>query len=423
MRRGLLVAWLVACGGDVPSTPVDPPCSAHLEGSAGPLPASALPELLPAPRGVLRPSPYAAPLSTEALAAAGVLEAHVRAHVLRADNAWSTAHALLALGPDAAFPDGASAIDATFARFAVRDGARVTFPRSRDGQPVEPHTGLVLKTLVELGVGPERTVPVGDGRVPLADVWRGNLAAAWIDGDRTSFTSPRDTPWTLHALAAWAPPGAAWTPAGHPEQTLDALTEAVVGTLVADTAFLAAARASGASFQKRGQGIFAHPCGGAHLLQGAAVAVGFGFGAQATRAAVVEQARLHLWRFPRELAILDAAVARAPADLRLVLEVQRLKFAGHHLETLHQLAVQGLLPADDAEVRASLEAGLAEVVRAVGTLAGGHRAFERLDEIRAARAQTWLDLLGDSAHALHGLRVHAGEAKLLALDPASSPTR
>lgn len=422
MRRGLLVAWLVACGGGSSSVPVDPPCSAHPEGSAASPAPAALPDVLPAPRGVLRASPYAAPLSAEAVAVAGVLDAHVRTHVLRADNAWSTAHALLALGTDASFPDGVSAIDATFAGFALRDGERVAFPRSRDGQPVEPHAGLILKTLVELGVEPERTVPVGAGRVPLADVWRGTLGAAWIEGGRSSFSSPRDTPWTLHALAAWAPPGAAWSSAGHP-QTLDSLTDAVVGTLVADTAFLAAARAEGTSFQKRGQGIFAHPCGGAHLLQGAAVAVGFGFGAGSTRAAVVEQARLHLWRFPRELAILDDAVARAPAELRLVLEVQRLKFAGHHLETLHQLAVHGLLPDGDPEVRASLDAGVTEVIRAVRTLTGEQHAFERLDEIRAARAQTWLDLLGDSAHALHGLRVHAGETKLLALAPPPAPPR
>lgn len=421
MSPGLLVAWLAACEGEVPPPPVDPACGDE-ERAVPPAVASALPAVAPAPRGALRRSPYATPLPADAAAAADVLSAHVRRDVLRRDNAWATAHALLALGADAALPDGTSAIDAVFAGFAEREGERVVFPRTRDGLPVEPHTGLILKTLVELGVGPERTVPVAGRPVPLADVWRGALGAVWIDGDRSSFASPRDTPWTLHALAAWAPPGATWSVAGR-AQTVDALTDAVVATLVADTAFLAEARATGQPFQKRGQGIFAHPCGGAHLLQGAAAAVGFGFGSAASRAAMTEQAQLHLWRFPREVAILDDAVARAPAELQLVLEVQRLKFAGHHLETVHALAVHGLLPVDDAQVRASLDAGVAEVVKAVRTITERDRAFERLDEVRAARAQTWLDLLGDAAHALHGLRVHAGDADVLALAPAAVPAR
>ena len=72
----------------------------------------------------------------------------------------------------------------------------------------------------------------------------------------------------------------------------------------------------------------------------------------------------------------------------------------------------GLIEAGDAELKGSAELGLKEVLRTVDTL-DKMGAFDKMAEIRAAREQTFLDLVGDSAHALRGLQLATGEAKML----------
>lgn len=398
-----LALWLAACTGGSPV--VEPPRPERTASQGAP--QSDLPEVWPVVSRVRVTSPYAVAPDAEAVRRRELLLDVVRRNGLDPENGWSLSHALLAMGAEARLPDGAMIVDHLFARFAERrPGGGLSFPRKAGGHPVEPHEGLVVKTLIELEVPPERVVRVQGEPATVADLWRGQLAEAWVAGDQMAFSSWKDTPWTLQALATWAPPGLTWTAAGRAMQ-LDAFTHAVVDQLVADTAFLSEARASGTAFQKRGQGIFGHPCGGAHLLQGVASAVAYGFGEPGDAERLREQASLVVWRFPRELAILDDALARAPQDLHLILHVQRLKFAGHHLETVHRLAALGLLPPGDAEVADSLAQARSALAGAVTSIVASG-ALEQMSEVRRGREQTFLDLVGDSAHAAHGLALDAG---------------
>ena len=168
--------------------------------------------------------------------------------------------------------------------------------------------------------------------------------------------------------------------------------------------------ATGAKVEKRKQGIFGYTCGGAHLLQGVAYAVGRGFGQPEDRAAIQAELDVLYWRLKLELGVVDHAMSQYP-EHRLILLVQRLKFLGHFLESTHKAAAMGLHKPDEAQ-QATLQVALRELMGTVDILQGGG-AFKDLDRLRKANEQTYLDIVGDSAHALHGIDLATGEAGVL----------
>jgi hypothetical protein len=189
--------------------------------------------------------------------------------------------------------------------------------------------------------------------------------------------------------------------------SLDAFTDAVVARHRAEVQFIHDALGSGQVFQKRKQGIFGYTCGGAHLLQGATIAVGRGFGSAESRASL--QADVATWfaRYAVELRMLDEAMKQYP-EYRLQLVIQRLKFLGHMTESAHKLAAAGLLEPDESQAR-MLSAILDGVVETVRVLRESGVLTE-LPALRRQDEQLYLDVIGDSAHALHGLNLATGRA-------------
>jgi hypothetical protein len=403
VRRLLLgVALAAACAGEPEVTPPN-------AGSSRPLVRGLVPV---ARESVAVSSPLAAPLRPEVEAARLRLLGVVSARGLDPALPWATGHALLALGPEARMADGRLAVDhlvTDWARLSEGDaGPELQFPKLAGKVPVEPHSELMLKVFTDIGVSPTRPVRVGGREVTLEALYRGALRRTWLQGQEMSFVAWNDVPWAVHALALWSPPGAAWTSSDGHRTLLSTFTDALVRRLVEETAFMAAARASGAPLVKQGQGLFSYTCGGAHLLQGAATAVGAGFGSPEATAAVREQSELLRWRFDQELRIVDEARQQHP-EYELILLVQRLKFVGHYLETMHRFAALDLMAGPDDAVRASLRLAEDELVRTVAALEA-LGVFERLDAIRAEREQTYLDLIGDAAHAVNGLNLASGAA-------------
>lgn len=406
MRRwGGVLLWLVACGDEAPATgatravtpaPAPPPAACE--------PPSAF---RVAQEAVV--SPLAVALTPELAHAREILVAIVQDHARDPENPWAVAHALLALGPDVVLTNGRPATDWLFETYAVRDGVGVSFPARRGSIRIEPHTDLILKALTESGQSPERRVTVEGQPATLGDLYRQSLCALWVDGDRVSVDSWNDTPWALQSLATWAPKDLTWTVQGHP-MSVHALTDGTVRKLRSETAFLRSAMASGAQVQKRGQGIFAYTCGGAHLLQGASWAVGQGFGDPALRDVIAEEIGVHVHRVQIELGAVDAAIAQYPQHT-VRLTVQRLKFLGHFLETVHKAAAFGLVTPTDSQA--------AEIARANLELARTVDALERtgalgtLTALRAADEQLYLDIVGDAAHAVRGLDLATGTGVVL----------
>lgn len=373
-------------------------------------------QLVPVAPAQQRRSPRPLPESAELLATLATLSKVVDQEALDASNPWAVAHAILARGAGTTLVDGRSAIDALFldnAEIVTLGGhTLLQFPPERGEALIDPHTALQLKNMAEVGVAPDRAVSVGGQTRTVADLYRASVVSTFLDvkANKASFRSSDDVGWLVQALATWAPPGGLrWRSTAGSEQDLALLTRFSVGALVKETQFLAEAMKAGATFERKGQGIFRYTCGGAHLLQGAAYAVARGHGGEAERAAIRAQATLHLWRFPREQAITDAAIQKAP-EHRLRLLSQRLKFAGHALESAQKLAILGFLDLDDAE-----QAVVAEMARSIATTTtalqeGG--AFGKLDEIKAKDQQLYLDLVGDASHAIRGLELALGRQTL-----------
>jgi hypothetical protein len=376
-------------------------------------------------------SPAPIGLTPELRQARTILEKVVVDHARDPGNAWAVVHGMLALGPDMQLTDGTRAVDGLLSRYGrtvdVGGTPLVGFPTHVGESLVEPHTDLILKALTESGFSPQQPVTVEGRPATLGDVYRHSLWKAWATPQETGFQEGKfnDTPWSLQALSAWAPEQLTWTAKGGRAMQLDTFTDLVVDKLVAENAELDAARdagAPGASVQKdTRRGIFRYTCGGQHLLQGAAYAVGRGFGRPENRATICDQLSLLRWRVDVELGSIDPHLAnpQTPQPLKLILLTQRLKFLGHWLETTHKVGALGVCPLTAEDVAASerVAAELARSVDALGLLGiwadvGAVRADRSLDAVGRPANQVYLDLVGDSAHAVRGIDLASGVGTL-----------
>ena len=149
--------------------------------------------------------------------------------------------------------------------------------------------------------------------------------------------------------------------------------------------------------------------GGAHLLQGAAFVVARGFGDEAARKKMALQGPLAIYRLPRELEIYRELLARSPAH-ELVLMAQQLKFTGHWLESVHKMAAMGLFAPGPAQQEVMAQATEALIASVAALKSKG--ALDNLSSIREENPQLYLDLVGDSAHAIHGLELALGRLEV-----------
>lgn len=412
MSRLFSLLFLLACSGGEPSV------------TTKPIKPAAKPLNIPEPKVLITevpdiswriseqgvPSPAARPAEAGLEGARARLEKLVVEHARDPKNPWAISHAILALGAEIRLTNDADAVDwlfETYARSAsIGSTPGIRFPRKDGSIRIEPHTDLILKALTEAAVSPDREVEVEGKSLSVAALYRHSLARVWVAGDQLSLEAWNDAPWALQGLAAWAPEELSWTSEGH-SMTMDSFTAAVVGKLSSETAFMRAAMTAGTTVQKRGQGIFAYTCGGAHLLQGSAYAVWRGYGGEAAHKSIVDEVDVLYWRLDIELAAVDQALQQHP-EYAVVLLEQRMKFLGHFLESTHKLAAMGFYVPSDEQQKV-LEIARIELVKTVGVLES-MGVFEQLHELRTSNEQTYLDFVGDAAHALRGIDLSTGAA-------------
>jgi hypothetical protein len=332
------------------------------------------------------------------------------------DNAWAIAHGLLARGPQFRLTNQLEAVPSLFSVYAepraVGSFTLLGFPKERHGVPVEPHTDLLLKTLTEIGIPPDRPFPMGESQVTAADLYRYTLLKTFLRPaeNQSNFAGPNDMAWGVQALAAWAPSrDLRWTALDGTPMDMNTLTDFLVVVLTKESKFLFDGMRTGQSFERKGQPLFSYACGGAHLLQGASYAVGRGFGKPENRAYVAAQGPLLLYRLPIELRLYDRAMARHK-DERERLLVQRLKFLGHWLESMSKLQILGLFTPDSMQMK-SIEGAAQNLALTVGELEK-LGTFGRLDSLDKEDHQLFLDVVGDSSHAVRGLELALGRQQL-----------
>lgn len=346
--------------------------------------------------------------------AAEVLRTHCLLWAADPSNPWALAHGVKALGPSYLAADGRKAAEVIVRDFLLRNtlpdggtgnGAPLGFARfAADGTPVEPHTNLNVKALAV------------DAKMPLATQWK----ASWgpvslkqmVNAAKAGYRhSPqvaeywRDVGWTLSLFALTEKPGASWKTADGREINLDDIFNDALKELEQQTAELKAALEQHLpQVDKRKQGIYSHSCGGLHFVQGVLAWARHPDVKKRWGPRLDSQVAIHFYRLESERRQYEAAYQQALASmpqLKLPLLVQMVKFYGHWLETAaHFRDDFGWLPNEGQKQAISRAKALLDVaVRALEEA----RAFQSMEELKKTQRQVYLDLIGDSCHAAHGL--------------------
>lgn len=415
----VLLAGLLACTAGQPEAPPAEPPKAAAPAAPAPVPIwtrDNIGELVP--RAPERTTRVARPIPTLPAydVALQVLNNVVERYAGDPDNPWAIAHGVLARGAAFRMTDGREAIPHLFSAYAeaheVGGRSLVGFPAAVGAIRVDPHTDLQLKNMQEAGVAPDAVFVTRAGERSIADLYRYTLLRTYLvaQTNHSSYQNPNDMPWGLQALATWAPgPEVQWVALDGTPMDLDFLADFVVAVLTQESAFMFEAMQKGQEVRREGQPLFSYTCGGAHLVQGAAYAVARGFGSPTSRKAVEAQVPLLFYRLPHELAQYDEAMKRNP-KFRTQLLVQRVKYLGHFLETMSKLQAMGLYTPDDRQVQL-LEGAAQNLTLAVDALQKSG-ALDNLPAIRAKDEQLYLDIVGDSAHAVRGLELALGRGEV-----------
>ena len=410
MPRGalLLALLLTACGGS--SAPEPPPVVETPAAESTPEPT---PEATPASPAVAHP---AAAHRGEAIAQ---LTQVVEREAGNPANAWALAHGILAMGPEFKATDGRLAIEVLIDDFHKSErlpghkGLQPFFPKTTDdGLPVEPHTDLILKTLLEVGLPLEEPMLPRQGAPTLERFLRSSRARSTAKpGAKGSqaFEKPDDVAWSIQAWCQGSYAGAPeeWRASNVQAANINAIALQQLEMLEAETWFMRQAMNEGGTVQKRRQGIFGFTCGGAHLYQSVQACLAAGYPrddkAQERFSKLTE---IYQWRIALETKLVEDAMQQAP-QLAPILYNQDVKFLGHLLESLGKAERDGLFTPTEEE-RLLLE-------DAEGRLIAHVLQMKKLRVYEAERLAKWmageetrqfyLDVVGDASHALHGLQI------------------
>ncbi len=343
-----------------------------------------------------------------------VLRTHCLLWAADPSNPWALAHGIKTLGPSFLASDGRKAADVIIHDFLLRNvkpdggpglGAPYGYLRyAADGTPIEPHTNLNLKALA------------ADVRLPLTTKYKASFGDVTlkqlVESAKAGFvhapTAPeywRDLGWTLGVFAVSEKPGTKWKGADGKEVDLDRVYDDALTELETETADLKNGLEKHLpQVDKRKQGVYAHSCGGLHFVQGVLAWARHPAVKKKWGARLDTQVAIHFYRLESERRQYDAAFQQAQSSMpqfKLPVLVQMVKFYGHWLETCaHFRDDFGWKPtADQKQDLNRAKAYLDVAVRALEE----SKALETMPQLKQTQKQVYLDLIGDSCHAAHGL--------------------
>ena len=344
------------------------------------------------------------------------LESHLRPEATRSQHPWALAHGLIAFGKDLLADNQKPAVEviALAAEPKTVDGRkRYLWPRRKGDRVVAPHRNMHVATMLEIGVPLDRWFRVSDDKVVRFDrLVRDAIATSPMPKTNEQW---HDSPWLLSTVL-----NARVALGRETAMAADKLYLASLERLENDSRLLDPRRDPSSAFalgsalrqaRDKGETLWAHSCGGFHLVQ--SVFYGkYAVGDKKSSRRIDRQLRVLAFRFRAEGALYAAAERAAPENL--MIRVQQLKFLGHLVESLTLARKLKLYPPGSR-----LDQTLIEAVNALIQLTEAFeraRIFKRLDEVRTIDQQTYLDLVGDGCHALRAMR-----RALLAYDASQKP--
>jgi hypothetical protein len=325
-------------------------------------------------------------------------------------NPWALAHGITALGANFVAADGRKASDVMVHDFLMKntlpDGGGGPGPHfgflkyAPDGTPIEPHSNLITKTLLLAGLPLTEKFPASWGPVTLQQ-----LVDEMQRGYRHVPQSEeywKDVAWTLDALAqVHDPKHATFKDGDDHEIDFNKVMDDAMAELERETTDLNEGLTKHFPMvPKRKQGLYAHSCGGLHFVQ---AVLGWARNPEVRKKwgpRVDRQIAILFYRLESERQQYDAALQAGGAQYKLQILTQMVKFYGHFLETTARLKTDLSWKPDAAQVQAVAKAK-AYLDNAVRQL-DAEKAFSKMDEIKKKQPQVYLDLIGDSCHAVHG---------------------
>ncbi|MBJ94671.1 MAG: hypothetical protein CMP23_09405 [Rickettsiales bacterium] len=344
-----------------------------------------------------------------------VLDRVVDREASKVGNAWALAHGILVRGPDFKASDGRRAVDVLVDDYLLAEplagakGLQPYFPKLKGQVRVEPHTDLILKTFVEVGMPLDEPLTSRAGSPTLERLLRSSRMRFVSGSEGSFFADVDDVAWSAQAWCQAVYKGAApsWRTAAGMTLKVDDVAREQLELIEREYHFIQRARAAGETVEKRRQHIFAHACGGAHLLQGtiACAAVEMPV-VDSLESRIKQLIDAYLWRIPLEVSLVDRAVQSAPRLIPILLN-QDIKFLGHGLELLAKAELAGLWT-PDAEQLVALQGMEDRLLNHVLQL-NGIKVYdaEKMTSLskREHGFQLYLDLVGDACHARLGLQL------------------
>lgn len=336
-----------------------------------------------------------------------LLKAFLHQHGRDPNNPWLLSHSLLAFGKDLKLADGTYAIDrivSGYLRFRKVGGKDVPyFPQGNHRNRIEPHPFMHLKTFLEQGVPLTRKFKVGKRTITLQQILNGAIGTFPFNPKGKDF-SPMA--WRLSLLYGRTPKKDGWLWTNYKGERINFFNIIFRAFKYANNQsnFLRILQRRGVKvIPKRKQYIYSEPCGGFHLLQAVMQWMGHPQFKRHTKDALNEHINLIFYRISGEMKLYLSMFKRYQRNpgYRFIVLLQQLKFLGHALETITKLHNWGLFT-PNAEQKRAIRSSVRMLMITVMLI--DRLGFMRgIQKLKQSAYQFYLDLLGDSAHALHAL--------------------
>jgi len=321
----------------------------------------------------------------------------IQHHATPLDDPWMIAHGLRAMGRGFTLGNGRRAVDyllETVLTSLPANGRTVLgFPPE-----VEVHPNMFLKTMLEAGVPVDYAFTHKGNRRTMQELVEGARA---LLRPTLIVSSPNALPWSLIALTrTTALPRRQWTNAWGESVDLDALVESALRLL--EEASLPVAQAMRDGRPETGQApVHGFTCGGGHMIYALLTAVHAGYTGKDRSRRMQQQVDVLVWRLSADLDLIERfyrARGKRPSDFWFELDA-KLKLLGHAEECLAFASRHKVAKLTSAQ-RTQWQAATATLRRLLGEVEA-----RSLEEARALDRELYRQLVGDTCHARHGLRL------------------
>ncbi len=331
------------------------------------------------------------------------LENFAKANAGNPEEPWFLAHGITAFGKDFVGWNKQKAID-LIARFAesavIKEKNIVGFNPQKENHIVDSHRDLMLKTFLSAGLSLDHTFTTAQGKTfLLKDLLETSLLRFEVN---SSIEFWHELPWTLVSYNLALPYEYHWKNYRGEKFYLPQMYDYAFKTLEKENedieAWMTQQKGQFGKYQAK---IFSHPCGGFHYYHGALLFLREENLRKNYHDRLKKQIDILFYRLEKEPLVYDRVKIVAELDFDR-LAIQQLKFFGHFLELASTLEKNRIWKFDENQKKA--------VIRARKYLLGvikrmiQRNTYARIDSVKLEQKQLFQDLVGDSCHAINGLR-------------------